>query len=256
MNHPFLEAALRYAARGLLVFPCESHGKRPTTKHGLLDATTDTVQIQHWWGANGNANVAIRTGLESRLIVLDVDGDEGAESLRRLEHECQPLPVTASVVTPSGGSHYYFRRPRLEIRNSAGQLGPGLDVRGDGGYVIAPPSTGSNGRRYEPDERAPMAEMPTWLLERLKAVHATPQRAPASEWVAIVRDGLPEGERNHGLTRITGHLLSRDVDARLVHELVLLVNRQCRPPLGETEVSRIVESIAGRELRKRTGTRR
>ena len=135
--------------------------------------------------------------------------------------------------------------------NSAGLLGVGVDVRGEGGYVHAPPSVGANGRAYEPDERAPLADPPGWLLQRICEPQIGAQRTPASEWVGIVRDGLNSGERNFGLTRLTGHLLARDVDARLVSELVHLVNARCRPPLPAREVDRLVASICGRELRRR-----
>jgi hypothetical protein len=255
MTSQTLQAALRYAERRWHVFPCEARGKRPITRNGLKDATTNPEQIERLWRADGNANVAIRTGRESGIVVIDLDGDEGSDSLYLLEREHQDLPRTARVVTPRGGQHLYFRYPGVEVRNSAGRLGERIDVRGDGGYVLAPPSTGENGRRYEPDERAPLAELPAWLLERLSSAPSASQPAPTSEWIAIVRDGLRQGERNNGLARLTGHLLARDIDVHLVHELVLLVNRGCKPPLDEAEVDRVVVSIAGRELRKRKGAR-
>lgn len=245
-----LEAAQRYAAHGWPVFPCESGGKRPRTHNGCLDATTDPGRVERWWRADGNANPAIRTGRVSGVVVLDVDGDEGADSLAELERRHGPIPRTASVITPRGGAHYYFKAPSVEIRNSAGKLGPGLDVRGDGGYVLVPPSIGANGRRYEPDERTSPVEMPSWLLDLTRGEQTRP-RTPSGEWVGIVRAGLAEGQRNHGLARLAGHLLARDVDARLVLELVLLTNERCQPPLADTEVEKVVESIAGRELRRR-----
>ena len=250
-----LSAAYRYAERGWPVFPCERRGKRPITRRGLHDATTDRNEIERMWRPDGHANVAVPTGRPSGIVVLDVDGDEGSDALYLLENDHGALPRTASVQTPSGGAHYYFKHPGGEIRNSVRQLGPGLDIRADGGYVIAPPSVGPNGLRYEPDERAPLAELPEWLLGRLTSRQGTSQRTPTSEWVAIVQDGMPQGQRNHGLARLTGHLLAKDVDVRLVRELVLLVNRRCKPPLDETEVDQVLESIAGRELRKRTGAR-
>lgn len=247
-------AAARYAARGVAVFPVEPRGKRPRTRRGFLDASIDPRQVERWWRADGNANVGIATGRRSGLVVLDVDGDPGAESLADLERQHGALPRTASVVTPRGGQHYWFKHPGAEVPCSAGRLGPGLDVRGDGGYVLAPPSVGVNGRRYEPDERSPLAEMPKWLLD-LTAEPKVSKPTPAEEWLKIVA-GLGAGERNHGLARLTGHLLHKDVDARLVASLVHLVNRRCQPPLPDEEVDRILESIAGRELRKRVGVRR
>jgi bifunctional DNA primase/polymerase-like protein/primase-like protein len=254
-----LNAALRYAAHGWPVFPCESRGKRPTTRNGLTDATTNREQIERWWPTDGSANVAVRTGKPSQLVVLDVDGDVGKDSLHELEREHGDLPDTASVITPRGGQHIYFTHPGHEIRNSAGQLGFGLDIRGDGGYVLAPPSMGANGRRYESDARCRLAACPPWLLELIDGSARgdnRPVATQASVWVNIVREGLPEGERNHGLTRLVGHLLARDVDARLVRELAHLVARRFTPPLPQLEVDQVVESIAGAELRKRKAFRR
>lgn len=247
-------AALRYARHGWPVFPCRPRGKTPCTAHGLKDATTDLGMVEGWWMTWPDANVAIRTGRSSGLLVLDVDGDDGAESLRTLEREHGELPATATVATPRGGQHYYFAHPGGEIRNSASALGARLDVRGDGGYVLAPPSVGANGHSYQPDQRAPIADAPGWLRDRLtppKSGCGTAAAAPVSEWLAIVRDGLVEGERNQGLTRLVGHLLRRYVDVDLAAELVHLVNRRCRPPLDAAEVDRIVESVCGCELRPR-----
>ncbi|MGO9885159.1 MAG: bifunctional DNA primase/polymerase [Solirubrobacteraceae bacterium] len=267
-----LDAALRYADRGWPVFPthtpvhgrcscgrpsCDKPGKHPRTRNGLSDATTDGQTITRWFTAWPEANVAVTTGAPAGIVVLDVDGDNGAESLRALERQHGALPRTASIVTPRGGQHYYFAHPGEEVPNSVSKLGADLDIRGDGGYVLVPPSTGPSGRKYEPDDRCAIAPVPDWLQKAVRRPHTNGERTPASEWVAIVRDGLRRGERNHGLARLTGHLLAKDVDARLVRELAQLVNARCKPPLEADEVDRVVESIAGCELRKRrNGTRR
>lgn len=249
-----LEAARRYAVRGWPVFPCRPRLKTPATTHGLNDATTDLGLITAWWDQWPEANIGITTGARSRLVVLDVDGEHGLESLRKLEAAHEPLPRTATVATPRGGMHQYFEHPGATVRNSAGKLGAGLDVRGDGGYVLAPPSAFA-GRRYAPTARAPLAPLPAWLLNRLADRTTARKPTPASEWVALVRDGLPTGERNHGLARLVGHLLHRDIDAHLAAELAHLVNSRCRPPLPSDEVDRILTSIAGREIRRRRNAR-
>jgi hypothetical protein len=254
-GNPLLEGARRYARQNRPVFPCKPAAKVPLTGRGLLDATTDELVIAGWWQRWPDANVAIKTGRDSRLVVLDVDGEIGSESLGELERVHGELPRTATVVTPGGGQHFYFKHPGLEVRNSAGALAPGLDIRGDGGYVMAPPSIGPAGRRYEPDERAGVAVMPEWLREQATTPGDIPSPAPTTEWLRIVH-GLGAGERNHGLARLTGHLLRRYVDVDLVAELVHLVNGRCQPPLPTAEVDRILESIAGRELRRRHGARR
>jgi hypothetical protein len=246
-----LTDALKYARRGWPVFPVEPGGKRPMTRRGLHDATTDMPVIVNWWNTSPTANVGVRTGAESELVVLDIDGEVGAESLHDLERENGPLPRTASVCTPRGGQHYYFRWPGIEVRNSAGTLAPGIDVRGDGGYVLAPSSVGPNGRLYEPDERVPIAPMPPWLRVRLCEPDGEPKAAtPTGEWLRIVR-GVSQGERNDAIARIAGHLLRRYIDVDLAAELLHLVNSRFRPPLDSSEVDRALESICVRELRRR-----
>jgi Bifunctional DNA primase/polymerase, N-terminal/Primase C terminal 1 (PriCT-1) len=257
---PVLAGALRLAGSGRPVFPCQPGGKAPLGElvpHGLNDATTDARQIRAWFAAEPAANLGLRTGAVSRLVVLDVDGDEGTESLRALEREFGALPPTTSVKTPSGGSHYYFQHPGREIKNSAGQVGDHLDVRGDGGYVLVPPSI-IDGRFYTPDDHTAPASLPSWLLSLIGGQTSTARArrapTPASEWVAIMR-GLPAGQRNQGLTRLAGYLLGRGgqrassrVEPLLAQEIVLQAARNCRPPLEEAEALQIVESIAGKEL--------
>jgi hypothetical protein len=141
-----LEAALAYAARGWLVFPCVPGTKRPATVRGFLEATTDAERIRQWWAKDPTANVAIRTGRESGIVVLDVDPQSGGfESLRALERAHERLPDTRSANTPRGGLHFYFLHPGVEVPSSVGKLAPGLDIKGDGGYVLAPPSRTADG---------------------------------------------------------------------------------------------------------------
>jgi Bifunctional DNA primase/polymerase, N-terminal len=163
-----LKAALSYARRGIPVFPCEPGGKRPLTYNGFWDATTDARRIRAWWHRWPAANVGIPTGERSGLLVLDVDPrDGGPESLAALERKTGPLPRTARARTGGGGVHVFFRYPaEQEVRNSAGRPGPGLDVRGEGGYVVVPPSRTRSA--YEWIDRSPPAEA-AWLLERLSA---------------------------------------------------------------------------------------
>jgi hypothetical protein len=237
----FLTAALRYAGRGRRVFPC--NGKRPFTAHGLKDATTDRVTILRWWERVWpNANVAVRTGAESGIVVLDVDGEAGADTLHDLEREHGALPVTVESLTGGGGRHLYFKHPRRVIRNSAGQLGPGLDVRGDGGYAIAPPSICENGRAYEWaaersfDDREP-AELPRWLSALLQPT--SPRHGDAPD------KGIPEGRRNSSLASLAGSMRRRGMGVEAITAALKIENtRRLEPPLPEGEVRRIAASIA------------
>lgn len=256
-----LDAALRHARHGRPVFPCSAASKRPITAHGFKDATTNPDTIRGWFASEPHL-LALPTGRASGLVVLDIDGHQGADSLADLEREHGRLPVTTSVKTPRG-QHYYFVHPGIPVRCSAGQIAPGVDVRGDGGYAIVPPSVMANGQRYEVDERRAPDAMPLWLTAATTQRDGRTPAAPVEEWLRIVTDGVDgpqngrSGSRNVQMTRLVGHLLARDVNAHLVHELAQLVNQtRFRPPLEQGTVTSIVESICGRELAKRKASRR
>ncbi|MBZ9755270.1 bifunctional DNA primase/polymerase [Mesorhizobium sp. ESP6-5] len=125
-------------------------GKRPLIPAWQQAATTDPVQIGAWFSRWPIANIGIATGAQSGVVVLDVDHKNGGmESLERLRQEIE-LPETLTAKSGSGGLHFYYRYPLDEdVRNSAGKLGPGLDIRGEGGFIVAPPSMHACGQTYE-----------------------------------------------------------------------------------------------------------
>lgn len=184
-----LRAALIYGERGLRVFPlhmplgtgctcgnsrCPDRGKHPRTQHGWHDASTDPKTIAAWWLEAPMSNVGIVTGHRSGLVVLDVDPPHGGEqSLAILEQAFSPLPETPTVLTGSGGFHFYFAAtPPAEglLPNKVGIAGlPGLDFRGDGGYIVAPPSLHWRGEVYQWIEGPPLAPLPYWLWTLMTA---------------------------------------------------------------------------------------
>ena len=168
-----LDDAKTYAARGWPVLPCK--GKVPVTPHGVKDASQDEEKINVWFGNAQTHNVGIATGRTSDLIVLDIDPRHGGDfSLEALEDAHGELPQTVEVKTGGGGRHLYFQFPEgIEIKNGSNVLGPGLDIKSTGGYVIAPPSIHPDtGQPYawewsgDPEE-VPIALLPDWLLKRL-----------------------------------------------------------------------------------------
>ncbi|MDD4889884.1 MAG: bifunctional DNA primase/polymerase [Phycisphaerae bacterium] len=202
-----LNAALVYAARDWAVFPChtvnqrgvcscqkgdkcKTPGKHPRTPHGLTDATTDPATIRQWWTQWPDANVAILGGRESGLWVLDIDPRHGGnETLAALEADHGPLPETVESQTGGGGRHLLFRHPgdRRIKNDGAGKLiGPGLDVRGDDGYIIGPPSQHKSGRTYcwelssTPDSM-PLADAPDWLLAMVREPDVLPAKTNDTE---------------------------------------------------------------------------
>jgi hypothetical protein len=166
-----LIAALLYARAGLSVFPCAPKNKQPLVLCGFKDATTQEKQIRTWWSRWPDAMIGLPTGAQTNVFVLDVDRDEktdGFDALASLEKQHGNLPETLRSVTPRGGSHYFFRW-RDGIKCNAAKLGLRLDVRGDGGYVILPPSRRDDGKRYKWAETSAPApiEAPEWLIDLL-----------------------------------------------------------------------------------------
>jgi hypothetical protein len=255
---PCLRAAAWYARRwGLRVHPLRPSTKFPALLGWQRQATTDQATIGRWWKERPAAGVGIATGAESGVIALDVDPRNGGnESLERIQVEQGELPATWTAQTPSGGRHYYYRHPGGHVGNRVG-IRPGLDLRGDGGFVVAPPTELDRDRGYIWEtERAPteigLADPPSWLIER-PAV-SDRQARPLDEWIALVRDGAREGYRNDAAAKLTGYLLRCRPAPRVVFELVRVWNeRRCFPPLPEDEITRTVDSIARREAERTAG---
>jgi putative DNA primase/helicase len=164
-----MEAAVHYARNDIPIFPvwnptenggcacpkgldCSQPAKHPIgplVPHGLQDATTDPEQVRQWWTRYPAANIGMPTGAWTGAVVLDVDPDKGGfDSLLALVRRYGVLPKTRVVHTGGDGLHFYFEHPGIYTRNSAGKLGPGLDLRGDGGYVLLPPSVHAKNRTY------------------------------------------------------------------------------------------------------------
>lgn len=195
-------AALALAEAGFAVVPvyeargpgcscgraaCAHPGKHPRTPHGLLDATADLATIRRWWRAWPHANVAIRTGAVSGVFVVDVDPrHHGDAALAALVAEHGPLPDTLRVLSGGRGTHKYFEHPGCPVPSRNGALGPGLDVKGDGGYVLAPPSNHVSGGEYVVDSgelddeslvgipRGRILSAPDWLLDLVCAPSSPP----------------------------------------------------------------------------------
>jgi len=243
-------AAIALRGRGWAVIPIEPHGKRPLVAwREFQQRLATSSEIDAWFERWPGANVGIVTGKVSGIVVVDVDPRHGGvESLAQVEREHGPLPLTVEARTGGGGRHLYFAHPGAPVSNRVAMLA-GIDLRADGGCVVAPPSMHASGNRYawaagrEPGD-VPLAPLPLpfWPTSRT-AEHAGHSRM---HWRRLVRDGVAEGERNATLASLTGHLLWRGVDPDVVLELMLSWNRtHCRPPLPDDEVARVVQSIAG-----------
>ncbi|WP_084080249.1 bifunctional DNA primase/polymerase [Edaphobacter aggregans] len=233
-----LEDVLRLAARGWRIHPCKARDKVPFLTNWQDKATCDPSIIEQWSITYRDCNWAVKTGADSGIWVLDCDGEKGANSLSEMTGSHGDLWLKTLTAITSNGQHSYFENPPdIRIRNSVEKLRPGLDVRGDGGYVIAPPSLHPSGRRYRwanPD--AAVLPTPEWLLHLLAS--------PTSKQSNTIGK-LYETQRNDGLARLAGAERRRGMTHDELSVFLLDANsRRCVPPLGENEVLAIAASVS------------
>jgi Bifunctional DNA primase/polymerase, N-terminal len=172
-----IAAALWWATRGFSVFPALPRDKKPFGKlvpQGLKNASNDPTVIKEWWRLAPDANIAV--AIPAGMFVIDLDGEAACDNWLALGGKHGAPPPTLTVIT-GRGKHLYFRSS-VEVRNSTGRIGPGIDTRGPGGYTIAPPSVHSSGAVYLLDRRClEVAEAPRWLVDMaLPEVEVPPPR--------------------------------------------------------------------------------
>lgn len=242
-DNNLLESALAYAKRfSWAVLPVKPRGKEPLTAHGCNDATTDAAAIRRWWERWPGANVAIACG-PSKLVVIDLDaGKGGEETWEGLKREHSFDDDTVISITGGGGQHLVFARPNgADIRNSAGKLGEGVDVRGNGGYIVAPPSIHPTGREYVWDANAhPGDRKPAPLPDALRAILVETSAKAA----APLPDVIPDHERNVTLTSLAGSMRRRGASEAGILAALVEENTRCDPPLGLEELEGIAKSMA------------
>lgn len=210
-------------------------------------ATPDEVRA--WYEKWPNANVGIVTGQISNLIVIDIDpAHKGEESLADLTDRFGALPATVSVCSGGGGRHLYFAATAdpVPVRSRV-SVAPGIDVRAEGGMVVAPPSNHPSGGRYrwivDVDAVEDLAAPPRWLVRLVQSPRPHAGHG-VHYWRQLAVEGVNEGERNSTIAAFTGHLLWCGVDLEVIKELLLCWNRvRARPPLDDDEVLRTVDSI-------------
>jgi hypothetical protein len=269
-----LEWAQTWAAEDVAVFPlygvadgvcdcregseCRSAGKHPLARlapNGVKDATTDPEQIQRWWTAAPLANIGIAMGGRLRLLGVDVDPRSGGDaSLSDLTEAHGPEWLeTFTVRTGSLGYHFLYRLPE-SVEVHRGKLAPGIDLKAEGGYLVAAPSMHASGRRYDVEKSAYVATAPAWLLEEI----IRPPSQPSAR-VINFQDKRPqlgttgevfcEGERNAGLFAVGigrwRHGWAADV-AELHAQLLEVNAARCSPPLDDAEVAKMVANISAR----------
>lgn len=252
LNDALLLARASKNKQAMNIFPLAENGKVPTGgSRGFKEATTDESQIREWWEANPEANIGIATGEKNGILVIDIDthaDKNGYASIKRLEAELGALPHSWSAYTTTGGQHLYFKYPDgLSIKSDAGKLGVGLDIRANGGYVVAPGSTIDDipyqwDGKYNPST-VPIEPLPQRWIDYLLKVRSPEQYENKPN---ICKDKLLEGERNNGLFSVLRSYWAKNEGATLeeLEAIALIKNKSlCSPPLADDEVLRICRSI-------------
>jgi hypothetical protein len=250
-----IQAAVGYAEAGLPVFPirwpingqcscnrpqCSSPAKHPLTEHGFEDATTDPEQIKLWWRQWPQAGIGLPTGTATGFLVVDVDPrNGGTASFDEVVTDFGPFPETAVQRSGGGGQHLFFRYAGGAVPKN---LATGIDLKGDGGYVVVAPSWHLSGNQYRWESTdgiqrlSKAAYAPQWLTDFIAAKKSPkPARNPES---------VGSGERNTVLCSFAGKLRRSGLSSQLL-ELALVEENanRCRPPLPEAEVRSIARSV-------------
>jgi len=245
-NTTLMKAALSQARNGKPVFPLKRGGKEPLTEHGHYDATTDPRRIHMWWNRYPGANIGIPTGERSGILVVDHDTyKEGTASLEEVEAILGPVSKGVTIATGSGGRQYLFRYPGgSNIRNATGVL-PGVDIRGEGGYILAPGSATKGA--YKRLDKRPLSEPPAQLVATLTEPHRDTVKIMGITTAASVSADGPailEGMRDVTLACIAGRLHdgTRSLED-LAAQLLEINARRCKPPLPDQQVLKVARSI-------------
>lgn len=246
-----MDYALAYARMGWRIFRVMPREKRPYSgSRGVHDATTDEATIRQWWTETPDANIGLACG--HGLLAIDIDiskGKPGEDSFERLKTD-HGLPDTVMSITGTGGAHYLYRVPAgVRVPNSVQRtLGPGLDVRGDGGYIVVEPSIHPNGNGYtweassDPFDGVKVADAPASLVELV----CRPRREPKPA-AGPATNKIQEGGRNDTLARFAGLARGAGLDMSATADLVHYVNEHhMAQPLESQELdSTILHSARG-----------
>ena len=249
MTSRFLEAALRYAARGWPVFPLAPRSKIPLRgSRGFKDATTDTEVITKWWREHPTANIGIATG-PSSFVALDIDPRNGGlQTIDELQARYGELPPTIVSVTGGGGRHHLFRCPDGLRCSGEGGLGNGVERKAEGGYVVAPPSIHPSGQPYRwdhgPDEQD-LAPMPKWVAGGVCPSNGDGGNLSGFQVLPPPADGSPvePGGRNHAATSLTGQYVQDGLTLPQVLQKLHIWNNSNPEPLPRAEIEKVVRSV-------------
>ena len=223
---------------------CKDAGKHPIEKGWREKSSTDPEVVKAKFTKYPFANVGIETGKKSGITVLDVDGEDGFESVEKLN-----LPTTPVVLTGSGNAHYYFKY--VNVKNKV-KFAPGLDLRSDDGLIVAPPSLHACGKPYawsvdDHIDDVELAEFPKEILKTIKT-------AEKQKKMESISQGIPSGKRNEVMYSVGGSIRNRGADEGVLYAALSSINQtECSPPLEDSEIKTIVKKLMAYEPKNEDG---
>lgn len=259
-----LDNALRYAQRGWKVFPCIHYGKNikaPATLNGFHDATDDVEQIKKWWSENPKAFIGIRTGPESGIWVVDVDiknDKNGMDELVNYFGQDFDIDLKENLIqkTISGGFHFVFEwRDDDDVTNKANVL-TGIDIRGDGGYIIGAPSGTVIDEQWVAynwcDRDVKPQKAPEWAYQLTKMKSACTATRGTLD-IKKCFEGLSEGQRDNDIYSLARLLKWRGVSEQTANVIVCTVAERCSPQFPEMDALAKVRTVYSKNSASRTG---
>lgn len=266
--------ALEYAESGFAISPLKYKTKDVfLSKHGFNDATTDLKQVNEWWTLHPNANIIIATGSKSNLLIIDLDTDKdagvsGYETLREWEIENGELPETVTAISGGGGYHLYYKyNPEKNIKSTTGLFfkQSGIDIRCEGGAIIAPPSLHPNGNRYvfecnswEVGYQEATDLVYKFISEGMKNKEDLSRRSYKSNSTGnrfVLPEIIHEGERDITMYRFACSCLARGLDETKTYNLMMRVNLEnCQPPMPDKQIETKLKSAL--KTRRKQGVTR
>jgi len=238
---------------GWSVFPVNPSTKAPLIAGWQDYASCSWAGVEELFKNHPTAAIGVVTGKKSNLIVIDLDERERFSGIANFRKAGYELTETIRTKTPSGGIHLFYQAPQIQIPNSVSKIAEGVDVRGDGGYVIVPPSVTKWGKyewdcSFETVSKGPIP-LPKCFFNPMTKSKEAVHKAPfgKSAVAARILDTILEGERNDEITRRCGLLLSK-YSVEDAWTMLNMINRDCcRPPLSEVKLRRVFSSIRKRE---------
>ena len=239
---PLGQAALNYLHAGFSVVPLRAGCKAPAlVKWEPFQSEKATEeQVLDWWTSWPSANIGVVTGRISNVSVIDVDGPTGIESF--YQHLLGHIPKTRTHSTPHGKHVLLEYHP--DLKQGAGHL-PGIDVRNDGGYIVAPPSV-VDGQPYtvlRDREIVPLSEVPPALLGKTTTV-GVPALIGNPDWVTqALSEGVAQALRNNTAASLVGNFHHKNIPADIIEATMMPFAEKCDPPMDVAELRRTIQSV-------------